>query len=258
MGIATGDVDGDGILDLFVTSFSEDFSTLYKGLGHAFFADASRETGVGPITYRPLSWGTALADFDDDGDLDLVVADGHIYPQIDRHPDIVGSYRQRNLLLENRSVRDDVPPGTPPETLFRDVTGQAGPGFQLARAHRGLAVGDYDNDGRLDILVTALDEPPELLHNEGRSGSWLTVVCEVPGGTAIPIGTRVTVTAGGRTQSRDIAAGDSYVSTHDPRPHFGLGTADSVDEVLVRWPDGTRSVRKNVRARQLLVVKKGT
>lgn len=258
MGIATGDVDGDGILDLFVTSFSEDFSTLYKGLGHGFFADASRETGVGPITYRPLSWGTALADFDDDGDLDLVVADGHIYPQIDKHPDIVGNYRQRNLLLENRSLRDDVPSGAPPEMLFRDVTGQAGPGFQLARAHRGLAVGDYDNDGRLDILVTALDEPPELLHNEGRPGSWLTVVCEVPGGTAIPIGTRVTVTAGGRTQSRDIAAGDSYVSTHDPRPHFGLGTADSVDEVLVRWPDGTRSVRKNVRARQFLVVKKGS
>ena len=258
MGIATGDVDGDGILDLFVTNFSEDFSTLYKGLGHGFFADVSRETGVGPITYRPLSWGTALADFDNDGDLDLVIANGHIYPQIDKHPEIVGSYRQRNLLLENRSLRDDVPSGTPPETLFRDVTDQAGPGFQPARPHRGLAVGDYDNDGRLDILVTALDEPPALLHNEGRAGSWLTVVCEVPGGTAIPIGTRVTVTVGGRKLSRDIAAGDSYASTHDSRLHFGLGKAESVDEVLVRWPDGARSVRKDVRARQFLVVKKGT
>lgn len=258
MGIATGDVDGDGILDLFVTNFAEDFSTLYKGLGNGFFSDVSRETGVGPITYRPLSWGTALADFDNDGDLDLVIANGHIYPQIDKHPEIVGNYRQRNLLLENRSLRDDVPSGTPPETLFRDVTDQAGPGFQPARPHRGLAVGDYDNDGRLDILVTALDEPPALLHNEGRAGSWLTVVCEVPGGTAIPIGTRVTVTVGGRKLSRDIAAGDSYASTHDPRLHFGLGKAERVDEVLVRWPDGARSVRKDVRARQFLVVKKGT
>ena len=257
MGIAVGDVDGDGILDIFVTAFSEDSSTLYKGLGGGFFADVSRETGVGPLTYRPLSWGTALADFDNDGDLDLVVANGHIYPQIDRHPELIGTYRQRNLLLENRSIRGDVPAGTPPETLFRDVTDQAGPGFQIARAHRGVAVGDFDNDGRLDILITALDEPPALLHNEGAAGSWLTVVCEIPGGTAIPIGAKVTVTAAGRKMTRDVAAGDSYASTHDPRLHFGLGKAESADEVLVRWPDGTRSVRTNVRARQFLVVKKG-
>jgi len=258
MGIAVGDVDGDGILDMFVTAFSEDMSTLYKGLGGGFFTDVSRETGVGPATYRPLSWGAALADLDNDGDLDLVVANGHIYPQIDKHPEVIGTYRQRNLLLENRSIRDDVPAGAPPETLFRDATEQAGPGFQLLRAHRGVAVGDFDNDGRLDILITALDEPPELLHNEGAAGSWLTVVCEIPGGTAIPIGTKVTVTAGGRKMTRDVAAGDSYVSNHDPRLHFGLGKAETADEVLVRWPDGTRSVRTNVRARQFLVVKKGT
>jgi len=258
MGIATGDVDGDGNLDLLVTSFSEDFSTLYKGLGGGFFSDVSRETGVGPATYRPLSWGTALADLDNDGDLDLIVANGHIYPQIDRHPEVIGTFRQKNLLLENRSVRDDIPVGAPPEMLFRDASDQAGPGFQLVRSHRGVAVGDFDRDGRLDILITALDEPPELLHNEGPAGSWLTVVCEIPGGTAIPIGAKVTVTAGGRKMTRDIAAGDSYASTHDPRLHFGLGKAESADEVLVRWPDGTRSVRTNVRARQFLVVRKGT
>ena len=256
MGVALGDVDGDGIADLFVTNFSEDFATLYKGAGRAFFEDVSRATGVGPLTFRPLKWGTAMADLDDDGDLDLVLANGHIYPQIDRHPTLIGTYRQRNQLLENRTVRDDVPAGAPPEPLFRDATAEAGPGFALERAHRGLAVGDFDNDGRLDILVTALDSPPELLHNEGPAGSWLTVICEVPGGTAIPIGTTVTVTAGGRTMSRDIAAGDSYLSTHDPRPHFGLGKAEMAEEVVVRWPDGSRSVRKNVHARQFLVVRK--
>jgi hypothetical protein len=257
MGVAVGDVDGDSVLDLFVTNFSEDFSTLYKGVGDAFFEDVSRTAGVGPATYRPLSWGTALADLDNDGDLDLVVANGHIYPQIDAHPDLIGTYRQRNLLLENRSVRDDVPPGAPPETLFRDATAAAGPGFELVRSHRGVAVGDYDNDGRLDILITALDSPPELLHNEGAAGSWLTIVCEIPG-TAVPIGARVSVTAGGRTMIRDIASGDSYLSTHDPRAHFGLGKAEKADEVVVRWPDGTRSVRKNVPARQFLVVRRGT
>jgi hypothetical protein len=255
MGIAVGDVDGDGILDLFVTSFSEDFSTLYKGLGHGFFTDVSRETGVGPITRLPLSWGTALADLDNDGDLDLVIADGHIYPQIDKHPEVIGPYRQHNLLLENRSIRDDVAPGAPAEALFRDASGEAGPGFAIARAHRGLAVGDFDNDGRLDLLISSLDAPPELLRNESAAGSWLTVVCEAPG-TAIPVGTRVTVTAAGRKMVRDVAAGDSYASTHDPRLHFGLGKAEAADEVLVRWPDGSRTVLENVRARQFLVVRK--
>jgi len=256
MGIATGDVDGDGILDVFVTAFSEDFKTLYKGLGGGFFSDVSRETGVGPLTRLPLSWGAALADFDNDGDLDLVVANGHIYPQIDRHPELIGTYRQKNLLLENRRIRDDAPPGAPAETLFRDASAEAGPGFQILRAHRGLAVGDFDDDGRLDILVTALDEPPALLRNESTAGSWLTVACEVPGGTAIPIGTKVTVTAGGRKTTRDIASGDSYASTHDPRLHFGLAKAETADEVVVRWPDGTRTALKNVSARQHLVVRK--
>jgi len=257
MGLAVGDVDGDSVLDLFVTNFSEDFATLYKGLGQAFFEDVSRATGIGPATYRPLKWGTALADLDDDGDLDIVVANGHIYPQIDAHPQLIGTYRQRNLLLENRSVRGDAP-AAPSEPLFRDVTDAAGPGFELVRSHRGLAVGDFDNDGRLDLLVTALDSPPALLHNEGAGGSWLTVVCLVPGGTAVPIGTVVTVRAGGRTMTRDIASGDSYLSSHDPRPHFGLGKAEKADEVVVRWPDGTRSVRRDVPARQFLVVRKGT
>src|SRR5262249_15598278 len=99
MGIAGGDVDGDGTLRLFVPNFSEDFATLYKGLGHAFFEDVSKTTGVGPLTYRPLKWGTAMADLDNDGDLDLVIANGHIYPQIDAHAELIGTYRQRNLLL---------------------------------------------------------------------------------------------------------------------------------------------------------------
>ena len=256
MGIAAGDVDGDGLTDLFVSNFSEDFSTLYRAVGGGFFEDWSRDSGVGPFTYRPLSWGAALADLDNDGDLDLVVANGHIYPQIDRHPEVVGSYRQRNLLLENRSASPGPAAGT--GTLFADRSGEAGPGFQEARAHRGLAVGDVDGDGRLDLLLTALDEPPALLHNESRGGAWLTVVCEVPGGTAVPIGTTVTVRAGGRRLRRDIASSDSYASSHDPRLHFGLGEAEIVDEVHVRWPDGTASVRRRVSARQFLVVQKGT
>jgi hypothetical protein len=246
MGVAIGDATGDGPLDIFVTNFSEDFSTLYRGLGGGLFDDASEETGIGPATFLPMSWGTALADFDNDGDLDLVVASGHIYPQIDRHPEILGTFKQRNLLLENR------------EGHFVDVTAQAGPGFETVESSRGLAVGDYDNDGDLDILITNLDAPPDLLRNEGRIGSWLEVACEVPGGSAIPIGTTVTVTAGGRRQRRDIAAGDSYVSSHDSRLHFGLGDAATAGVIDVRWPDGSHTVRRDVAARQLITIRKGS
>jgi hypothetical protein len=249
MGVAVGDATGDGAWDIFVTNFAEDFSTLYRGLGRGMFEDASRELGVGQPTYRPLSWGTALADLDNDGDLDIVVANGHIYPQVDRHPEVVGTYAQRNLLLENG--------GAVATPMFRDATARAGPGFAQVRSSRGVAVGDYDNDGDLDVLVTHTDEPPALLRNDTAGGSWLTVVCEGPRGDIAPIGTRVTVRAGGRTQVRDIAAGDSYMSTHDPRPHFGLGAAAAIDEVDVRWPDGTHSVRRNVKARQFLRIRKG-
>jgi hypothetical protein len=246
MGIAVGDATGDGLLDLFVTNFSQDFSTLYRGLGGGLFEDASEETGVGPLTYGPMSWGTALADFDNDGDLDLVVANGHIYPQIDRHPDIVGTYKQRNLLLENRDGQ------------FHDVTAEAGPGFESKQSSRGLAVGDYDNDGDLDILTTNLDAPPDLLRNVGAGGAWLEIVCEIPGGMAVPIGTTVTVTAAGRTQRRDVASGDSYLSSHDSRLHFGLGEAETVERIDVRWPDGTRTVRTNVPARRPITIRKGS
>jgi enediyne biosynthesis protein E4 len=248
MGVAIGDVDGDGIVDLFTTNFSEDFSTLYHGLGGGLFEDVSKASGVGAATYKPLSWGTAFADLDNDGAPELLVANGHIYPQIDKHPEVIGTYAQRMLLLENQSR-----PGQP---VFKDAT-DAG-GLEAKRPYRGLAVGDYDNDGRLDVLMTALDSPPALLHNEGRTGSWLTVACEGAHGEPNPIGTVVTVRAGGRTWSQDIASGDSFLSSHDPRPHFGLGAAEKADEVDVRWPDGTHSRRRDVAARQILKIRYGS
>jgi len=246
MGIAAGDVFGSGRLDLFVTNFSEDYSTLYRNLGNGAFEDVSEETGVGPATWKTLSWGTAFGDFDADGDLDLVVANGHIYPQIDRHPDLVGTYAQRLTLLENRG-------GT-----FADVSDAAGPGFAEKGAHRGLAIGDDDNDGDLDILVLRLDAAPVLLRNDTAGGAWLTVIPELRSGGPPPPGTIVRVTADGRTFVRDVAAGDSYASSHDPRPHFGLGGASIADTVEVIWPDGTTSRRTAVPVRQFLVVRHGT
>jgi hypothetical protein len=138
------------------------------------------------------------------------------------------------------------------------VTEAAGPGFELRRSHRGLAVADYDDDGDLDLLITSLDAPPSLLRNDSAaSGAWLTVTLEDEKGGICPIGAEVRVKAGGRSYWRDVAAGDSYMSTHDPRPHFGLGEATVADEIEVRWPDGTKTVRRNVPLRQRLRIQKG-
>jgi hypothetical protein len=245
MGIAVGDVFGTGWTDLFVSNFAEDFSTLYRNLGDGLFEDQSEQTGVGPATWKALSWGAAFADFDNDGDLDLAIANGHIYPQVDRHPEIVGTFAQRNLLLENRG-------GT-----FHDVTAAAGPGFEVTLSSRGLAVGDYENDGDLDLLISNLDAPPSLLRNDGLIGAWLVVVAEGPNGGVAPPGTRVVVRAGGRTYRRDVAAGDSYMSSHDPRVHVGLGTAEQADEVMVIWPGGRQDVVENVSARRPLTINAG-
>ncbi|HKQ60197.1 MAG TPA: CRTAC1 family protein [Candidatus Polarisedimenticolaceae bacterium] len=245
MGVTVGDADGDGRLDIFVTNFAEDFSTLYRGEGGGFFRDVSAAAGVGQPTYNPLSWGTAFADLDNDADLDLVVINGHIYPQVDRHPELGQHYAQAALLLENDG-----------RGQFHDVTAQAGPGFATPRPGRGLAVGDYDNDGDLDLLLTQLDGPPALLRNESACASWLRVTLRVPPGRGTAIGARVLVRAGGRVQQRDASSGESYLSVHDPRLHFGLGAAETVDEVEVRWPDGTRTVRPGLRANQAIEIVK--
>ena len=247
MGVAAGDVDGDGATDLFVTNFAEDFSTLYRGDGHGFFEDVSDASGVGAVTYLPLSWGTVLADLDNDGDLDLVVANGHIYPQVDRHPEYDMTYAQTNLLLENDGTG-----------RFEDVSDSAGPGFAAAGVSRGLAAGDYDDDGDVDLLITRLDAPPLLLRNESKVGSWLTVACDVPPDGPTLIGTRVVVEAAGRVQFRDVASSGSYLSAHDPRPHFGLGAAGVVDRVEIRWTDGTRSVLENVEPNRLVTIEWGS
>jgi enediyne biosynthesis protein E4 len=250
MGVAVGDVIGHGRFDILVTNFAEDFSTLTAALPDGLFEDVSRSTGIGPMTFRSLSWGTAFADLDNDGDLDIVIANGHIYPQVDEHPELVGTYAQTNLLAENRG------PGAMP--MFRDVTSEAGSGFAERWSSRGLAVGDYDNDGRLDLLITHLDAPPSLLHNTGGDEAWLLVATEGGKGEPNPIGTRITIRAGGRTQVRDVAAGDSFLSTHDPRAHFGLAKTELVDEIDVQWPDGTHTAQRAVKARQIVVIRKGT
>jgi len=243
MGVTVGDANADGLPDIFVTNFQDDHCTLYLGEGGGFFRDASDETGVAAPTYPLLSWGTAFVDLDQDGDQDLVVANGHIYPQVDAHPDSGTSYRQRNLLLRNDGAG-----------RFTDVTADAGPGFKPAKSNRGLATGDFDDDGDPDLLITALDDRPNLLRNDTAGGAWLSVLLD-PAPIAGPaIGAKVTVRTGTRTQWRDLASSDSFLSSHDPRLHFGLGAATTADRLEIRWPDGNRQAYEGIPVNLRLVV----
>jgi len=231
MGIAAGDVDADGDPDLFVSNFEQDLSTLYRNLGGLIFEDVTVASGLREATYGPLSWGTVLADLDLDADLDLFVANGHIYPQADQVPRT--SYAQANLLLEG------VDGG------FRDVSADSGDGLGVVESSRGVAAGDLDGDGDLDLVVSNVDAPPTLLRNDSvRRGTWLLV--DAPGAL------QVEVWVAGRRLVRHRVVGGSFLSVHDPRFHFGLGPVQTVEKLRALWPDGTETVLENVAASSVI------
>ena len=226
MGLDWGDADNDGQIDLFVTAFHNEPKSLYRNDGGGMFTDTSFSSGIGSASLPYLSFGCKFLDADNDGWLDLMIANGHVLDNIDKIERT--TYRQPTQLLRNQAGS------------FEDVTGQAGPDLSRPIVGRGLAVGDYDNDGRVDALVADSEGKPLLLHNEGaaKQGGWIGFTLRSKEGRDA-YGASVTVVSGGQKRVRQCHPGGSYLSSSDPRVHFGLGDATSVEAVLVRWPDGT-------------------
>ena len=233
MGVEFGDWDNDGFEDIFVTNFAQQTNTLYGNDGQGQFYDITHRAGLAECSYKPLGFGTNFLDYDNDGDLDLFVANGHVMDKITQvHPD--HTYPQPNQMLCNQRG-----------TRFVDVSAKLGPALAAAAVSRGSATADYDNDGDLDLLVTNVAAAPNLLRNDGGNRQhWLTIQLEA-------LGTRVVVTAGGQRQVRECQSGGSYLSSSDPRLHFGLGEATQAT-VEIRWPDGTLQKMEKVAADQLL------
>src|SRR5215813_564882 len=230
MGVTIGDYNGDGRDDIHITNFADDSNVLYRNDGGGIFTDVSFASGLGQDSIPFLGWGTNFFDYDNDGALDLLVVNGHVYPVADI-ADWGTSYKQRPLLFRNVKGK------------FYEIGSSAGAAFNLPRASRGSAVGDFDNDGDLDILINNIDDAPTLLRNDGANlaGHWLGVKLIGDVKQKSPrdaIGATVLCTVGGKTMRAEVASGRSYNSQADLRVHFGLGAATKVDRLEVRWPNG--------------------
>ncbi len=246
MGSTIADFDGDGKLDIFKTNFSDDTSTLYRNNGNGTFDDVTYAAGLGLYT-RYLGWGTMFLDFDNDGWPDLLLVNGHVYPEVDKQ-NLGSSYREPSVLYHNNGNQ-----------TFSDISAQAGPGITAVHAGRGLAVGDLWNDGRISAVISNMNEIPSLLVNQVRSPNhWIGLRTVGTKSNRDGIGARVTVKVGPRILLDEVRSGSSYDSNNDMRIHFGLGAANKIDWVQVRWPSGITEQYENLPVDAIHVLKEGS
>ncbi len=239
MGTEIADYDEDGNPDIFMTAFSREYNTLFRNLGKLIFEDVTIPAGL-ESGFLTLAFGTKLFDYDNDGDLDIYATNGHVTDNVELYDGEL-SYRQKDLLYENVNGS------------FADVSSQSGPAFQVKHVGRGAAIGDFDNDGDLDIVVADCGGPPLLLRNDGGNrNSWVGIQALGQESNRFGIGAKVRVTSAGRAHLREINTAGSYLSSSDVRLFFGLGSETKVDRVEIEWPSGKKQTLENVPARQML------
>lgn len=248
MGADWGDYDNDGQLDLMITTYEGENKSLYRNEGKSIFNDASYQTGLAAPSMDNVAFGCKWLDYDNDGWLDLMFASGHIQDNVSKL-DISRTYRQKTFLFRNKGG---------PRVMFEDVSPSAGPAFSQPIIGRGLATGDYDNDGRVDALIVDSEGKPLLLHNETTgSGHWVGVQLRGTKSNRDGQGALLTATVGTKKLVRHCTTGGSYLSASDARVHFGLGEADKIDSLTIQWPSGQRDTLKNLPADRYLTIEEG-
>jgi hypothetical protein len=226
LGTTVADYNGDGRLDIFKTNFSDDTPILYQNRGNGVFADVTFAAGLG-LHSQYLGWGTMFFDFDNDSWPDLILANGHVYPEVDKSH-LGSDYQQPRLLYHNNG-----------NATFTEISATAGPGINTASSARGLAVGDLWNDGQISVVINNMNAKPSLLVNSVRSANhWVAFRTVGTRSNRDGIGAKITVKVGVRTLVDEVRSGSSYISQNDLRVHFGLGSATKLNSVQVRWPSG--------------------
>jgi len=246
MGVALGDYKHSGHPSVAVTHFSDEYAALYQNLGGMNFADVSFASGVAQSTTHYVGWGDAFFDFDNDGWVDLFMANGHVYPQVDSG-EAGARYHEPALLFLNEH-----------NGKFEDISKIVGPAFEIPRVSRGVATGDLFNDGRIDIVIENLQGEPAILQPRGGvSNHWISFEFAGTKSNRLALNARVTVTAGDLVQTGEVLSGGSYLSQNDLRLHFGLGEKDRVDKLEIFWPSGTIETLANLAADHFYNVKEG-
>ena len=246
MGTTIGDYDGDGRLDIFKTNFSDDTSTLYRNNGNGTFDDVTFAAGLGLYT-RYLGWGTMFLDFDNDGWPDLLLVNGHVYPEVDKQ-NLGSSYEEPRILYHNNG-----------DKTFSDISAQAGSGITAVHAGRGLAVGDLWNDGRISAVISNMNAIPSLLVNQVRSPNhWVGLKTVGTKSNRDGIGARVTLKVGTRVLVDEVRSGSSYDSNSDMRIHFGVGSAAKIDWIQIRWPSGLTERFENITVDSIHTLTEGS
>jgi enediyne biosynthesis protein E4 len=250
MGAATGDYNGDGLIDIFKTHFADDMPVLYRNTRRKFFEDASREAGFDHTRF--VQWGTGLIDLDNDGRLDILTVTGNVYPEVER---FFKDYPHRSPRLVYRNMGNG---------RFKDVSAQSGSGALSPNSSRGCAFGDYDNDGDADVLVMNMNEPPTLLRNEYQnksnrgSNNWLKLKLIGVKSNRSAIGARVLLKAGTQVQAQEVTSQSSYYSHNDLRLHFGLGASTKADEIEIRWPSGQTELFRGIGGNRIVSIREGS